>query len=95
MGTNPPGLPVANLPAPNTGTGVVSFLFGEVHVTAGRVEASAIWPPPDAVIRTPERRVARHPVLNDLTDQPARPRAVALGIRNARLFREMADSDSP
>ena len=40
MGTNPPGLPVANLPAPDTGTGVESFRFGEVHVTAGRVEAS-------------------------------------------------------
>src|SRR5215475_3540208 len=32
------------------------LLFGEVYVTAGPVEASAIWLPPDAVIRTPERR---------------------------------------
>src|SRR5262245_31383374 len=32
------------------------LLFGEVYVTAGSVEASAIWLPPDAVIRTPERR---------------------------------------
>jgi GNAT superfamily N-acetyltransferase len=32
------------------------LLFGEVCVTAGLVEASAIWLPPDAVIRTPERR---------------------------------------
>src|SRR5262245_39679175 len=32
------------------------LLFGEVDVTAGPVEASAIWLPPDAVIRTPERR---------------------------------------
>src|SRR5215510_1029421 len=32
------------------------LLFGEVYVTAGSVEASAIWLPPDAVIRrTPER----------------------------------------
>ena len=31
------------------------LLFGEVYVTAGPVEASAIWLPPDAVIRTPER----------------------------------------
>jgi ribosomal protein S18 acetylase RimI-like enzyme len=31
------------------------LLFGEVSVTAGPVEASAIWLPPDAVIRTPER----------------------------------------
>src|SRR5262245_25486058 len=32
------------------------LLFGEVYVTAGPVEASAIWLPPDAVNRTPERR---------------------------------------
>src|SRR5262249_6896086 len=32
------------------------LLFGEVYVTAGPVEASAIWLPPDAVVRTPERR---------------------------------------
>jgi ribosomal protein S18 acetylase RimI-like enzyme len=32
------------------------LLFGEVYVTAGPVEASAIWLPPDAVIRSPERR---------------------------------------
>ena len=32
------------------------FLFGVVDVTAGPVEASAIWLPPDAVVRTPERR---------------------------------------
>jgi GNAT superfamily N-acetyltransferase len=31
------------------------LLFGEVYVTAGPVEASAIWLPPDAMIRTPER----------------------------------------
>jgi ribosomal protein S18 acetylase RimI-like enzyme len=31
------------------------LLFGEVYVTAGPVDASAIWLPPDAVIRTPER----------------------------------------
>ena len=32
------------------------LLFGVVDVTAGPVEASAIWLPPDAVVRTPERR---------------------------------------
>src|SRR5262245_7519198 len=32
------------------------LLFGEVYVTAGPVEACAIWLPPDAVIRTEERR---------------------------------------
>ena len=32
------------------------LLFGEVDVTAGPVEASAIWLPPDAVVRTAERR---------------------------------------
>ena len=32
------------------------LLFGMVDVTAGAVEASAIWLPPDAVVRTPERR---------------------------------------
>ena len=32
------------------------LLFGVVDVTAGPVEASAIWLPPDAVIRTAERR---------------------------------------
>src|SRR5262245_21604101 len=32
------------------------LLFGEVYVTAGPVEASAIWLPPSAVVRTPERR---------------------------------------
>ena len=32
------------------------LLVGEVDVTAGPVEASAIWLPPDAVIRTAERR---------------------------------------
>jgi GNAT superfamily N-acetyltransferase len=32
------------------------LLYGEVDVTAGRVEASAIWLPPAAVIRTAERR---------------------------------------
>ena len=32
------------------------LLFGEVYVTAGPVEASAIWLPPGAVIRTAERR---------------------------------------
>ena len=31
------------------------LLFGEVYVTAGPVEASAIWLPPDAVIRIRER----------------------------------------
>jgi ribosomal protein S18 acetylase RimI-like enzyme len=32
------------------------LLFGVVDVTAGPVEASAIWLPPSAVVRTPERR---------------------------------------
>jgi GNAT superfamily N-acetyltransferase len=32
------------------------LLFGEVYVTAGPVEASAIWLPPGAAIRTEERR---------------------------------------
>jgi GNAT superfamily N-acetyltransferase len=32
------------------------LLFGEVDVTAGAVEASAIWLPPHAVVRTDERR---------------------------------------
>ena len=32
------------------------LLFGEVYVTAGPVEACAIWLPPSAVIRTEERR---------------------------------------
>jgi GNAT superfamily N-acetyltransferase len=32
------------------------LLFGEVYVTAGPVEASAIWLPPGGVLRTDERR---------------------------------------
>ena len=56
------------------------LLFGEVYVTAGPVEASAIWLPPSAAIRTEERmdRAGLTAVVSAFSDG-ARARYDAMG----------------
>ena len=68
------------------------LLFGEVYVTAGPVEASAIWLPPDAVMRTPERRerAGLTAVINAFSDG-ARARYDAM-VQHLRHVREAAQS---
>jgi ribosomal protein S18 acetylase RimI-like enzyme len=63
------------------------LLFGVVEVTAGPVEASAIWLPPDAVVRTPERmeQAGVTAVVNAFSAEArARLDAIAHSLRSAR-----------
>jgi GNAT superfamily N-acetyltransferase len=68
------------------------LLFGEVDVIAGPVEASAIWLPPSAVVRTEERRerAGVTAVLNAFSDG-ARARFDAMVHRLGQV-REAAPS---
>ena len=67
------------------------LLFGEVYVTAGPVEASAIWLPPGAVIRPPERleRAGVTAVVDAFSDG-ARARLAATVQHVARIREAVA-----
>ena len=69
------------------------LLFGEVYVTAGPVEASAIWLPPDAVVRTPERLAqAGVTAVVDAFSDLARARLAAASQHLLGRLREAAAS---